>query len=865
METSPNSSPTPPESPEPAHDTAPHGTAASASAADLPAADVVPPAPFAPESTFNASPVQPPPPEERRRGPVEHFLRSHLRHLVVYPTLTALLAVITGVVVAASIHKPEVDALDFSPKLITRLYDHEGELVRTYSREKRVLLNEGDVPKMLENAILAVEDANFYNHGGIDLKGILRAVVTNIRLGRFEEGASTITMQLARDLFDLTRQQSVQRKIEEAFLSVELEKRFSKAQILTMYCNQVNLSQGNYGMQAAAQNYFGKSVEDLTLAESATLAGIPQRPTFHNPYDRPDAVRARRNVVLSRMLDEEMITQDEFEAAAAEPLLIVPRRSKTFLGPYFTEEVRRDLVQQYGDIEFYSQGFGIHTTLDPDIQRAAEESLHEELLRLDKSRGWRKLDPPLEEENLDEMDLPSWRNRVFEPGGEWFEGIVLESNKDIAKIKVADQVFELDRRGIKWTRQSRPDRLLERGHVTWFRLGEVETEGEEPLLLLEQEPQIEGAALVIESETGAVRAMVGGWNFERNEFNRITQAQRQVGSAMKPFVFGAALEIGFTAADTLFDGPVVFRGADNRESYSPRNYYREYEGIMTLRDALERSVNVPAVKLLDIVGIDQVIEFARRCGITSELPPYPSLALGAADLTPIELAASYATIVNHGVYVEPYLLEAVKTRSGRTLFEHQPKAQKAMDPQVAYVLTSMLQGVATRGTGAGRLAGLKIATGGKTGTTNSFTDAWFVGFTPRYTLLTWVGFDKKRFLGRGWTGAHAALPIWAGIVERGLEAGWLHEGETFDVPPGIVEREIEASTGWLASPSAQDVITEVFIEGTEPERSFPAEWARIVHMPWYLQESFYIPKEGERMPAQVRDWEPIIDGWQGKK
>jgi penicillin-binding protein 1A len=852
--------PTPPPSPE-------HlGHQPSRTASELAAADLLEQTALLPEPVIATAP--PPPPGQSVRSKIwskaRSNARSRLRYLVVYPLITVILGVITGIVVAASIRKPEVEELDFSPRLITRLFDHQGEVVQSYSREKRVLLAAGDVPQVLENAILAVEDANFHEHGGIDLKGILRAMVTNIRERRLVEGASTITMQLARDLFDLTRQQDIRRKIEEAFLAVELEKKFSKQQILTMYCNQVNLSQGNYGMEAASRNYFGKSVGALTLAEAATLAGIPQRPTYHNPYDRPEAVSLRRNVVLARMLDEKMITREEYRAAADEPLLVVPRRRKAQLGPYFTEEVRRDLISTYGEAELYDRGLGVQTTLHREIQQATEESLREELLRLDKTRGWRALGEPLEDPNLEQLNLPSWRNREFKPGGEWAEGVVLESGRKTAKVKVADRVFELDRRGIKWTRKSRPEQLLERGDVTWFRLEEGK-DGADPVLMLEQEPQVEAAAVVIESETGAIRALVGGWNYQRNEFNRITQARRQVGSAMKPFVYGAALEIGFTAADTLFDGPVVFRGADNKESYSPRNYYRKYEGIMTLRTALERSLNVPAVKLLDMVGIDQVIDFSRRCGLTSELPPYPSLALGAADLTPLELAAAYATIVNQGVYVEPYLIESVSSRSGRRIYEHQPKALKAMEPQVAYILTSILRGVATRGTGAGRLARIEIPTAGKTGTTNSFTDAWFVGFTPRYTLLTWVGFDQKRFLGRGWTGAHAALPIWSGIIERGLEAGWLSKDEEFPVPPGIVEREIEASTGWLASPSAHNVITEVFIEGTEPERRFTPEWERIVQMPWYLQETFYIPKEGERMPAQVHDWGPILEAWKGKE
>lgn len=790
------------------------------------------------------------------------------RYFIVYPLITAVLAAATGIVVAASIRRPQVDTLDdFVPKLITQIYDQRGNSVATYSREKRFLLEDGDVPELLEKAVMAVEDANFYDHGGIDLKGILRAVVANIRHGGIEEGASTITMQLARDLFALTRQQNYKRKIEEAFLAVELEKKFSKQQIITMYCNMVNLSQGNYGMEAAARNYFNKTAQDLTLAEAATLAGIPQRPTHHNPYARPEAVQARRDVVLGRMLAEGYIDQAAYQEAVATPLVVVEPKKERTLGPYFTEEVRRYLIKTYGETELYDRGLQVHTTLDRDVQRAAETSLRDELLRLEHTRGWRGAIDQVETEDLENHSLASWRSlpsldQDLIPG-EWFQGLVLESDTKKAVIKVGEHRFDLVAAGFKWTRKKQPSSLLKAGDIAWFRL-QVDEGDETPRLMLEQEPEMQAAALVLESSTGAVRAMVGGWNYENNEFNRVTQAQRQAGSVYKPFVFGAALEMGFTAADTLFDGPVVLAGADNKDSYSPRNYYRKYKGIMTLRQALEDSVNVPAVKLLDMVGVEQVIDFTRRCGIRSELPPYPSLALGAADLVPMEVAAAYATFVNQGVYVEPYLIESIESRNGRTIEEHEPRAHKAMSPGVAYILTNILQGVATHGT-ASRLARVDIPTAGKTGTTNAFTDAWFVGFTPRYTVLTWVGYDKKRFLGSGWTGAHAALPIWESIVRRGLEDGWLSPDERFEVPSGILERSVEASTGLLVGPGAEQIVTEVFIEGTEPVQRFDRQWARVMRLPWYLQEPFYLAKEGERMPHQVTDWSPIVEGWSSRK
>ncbi|MEM7583862.1 MAG: PBP1A family penicillin-binding protein [Acidobacteriota bacterium] len=810
--------------------------------------------------------------------------RRSLKLLVAYPLLTAAIAAGTGIGVAASIDRPQVETLDdFVPKLVTHVYDRQAldlleaqspsqaemtaedlaEFVyHSYSRENRTLLAEGELPPLLQNAILATEDANFFKHGGIDLKSIARAIVKNLREGRRSEGASTITMQLARDVFQLSREKQFKRKIEEALLAVELEKKFSKQQILTMYANMINLGHGNYGMEAAARNYFNKSVADLSLAEAATLAGIPQRPSDYSVYRRPDLVVKRRNIVLGRMAAVGAITPDELASAREEPLRVTKRRKEILVGPYFAEEVRRYLISTYGETELYDRGLRAFTTMDRQIQDAADRAVLEQLAALDHEKGWRGAKDHIAEENLDEVELPSWFDAEPEVGV-WYEGLVLSADRRRAEVRIGPGTYELTSAGIAWTRKTRPSSLLKPGDVAWFRF-EPPEEGEEPLLMLEQEPEMEAAVLVIESSTGAVRAMVGGWNFERNEFNRATQARRQIGSSFKPFVFGAALENGYTAADTLFDGPVVFPGGPNQPDYSPRNFYRRYEGILTLRRALELSINVTSVKLLDLVGFEQVIDFSRRCGIESELPPYASLALGTSEMTPLELAAAYSSFVNQGVYVQPYFIERVASRNGRTMYEHQPQAHKAMDPAIAYVITDMLRGVAVRGTGATRLAKIGIPTAGKTGTTDSYTDAWFVGFTPRYTILSWVGYDKKRFLGRGMTGAHAALPIWAAVVERGLEDGWLSSDETFAMPPGVLEVEIDQGSGLLAGAGSERVIVEAFVEGSEPKKRHDLDWARIMAQPWYLQEPFYLPKEGERMPAEISDWSAVKDVWKTK-
>lgn len=784
--------------------------------------------------------------------------------------IAVLLGAALGIGVAAAIHVPRVDSLaDFTPSLITQLVDRHGQSLTSYARERRVMLQETDIPPLLRQALVAAEDRNFYRHGGVDAMGVARAAISNLKTGRMGQGASTITMTLARMLY-LKPEKTWRRKVEQTFVAVELEKRYSKEQILTLFCNLVFLGHGNYGMESAARSYFGKSVADLTLPEAATLAGIVQQPSRFSPFRNPAATTKRRDYVLRRMFEDNAITKADYEAALAQPLLTVPQHAKAEPGPYFTEEVRRWLEGKYGADALYGQGLQVQTTLDLDIQRAAEESIRRGMLRLDHRKGWRG---PLQhlEGDLEGQDLPSWEDWTGAPGA-WVQGIVLAATGETATVKIGEKTFPLTRQGIEWTGKRRPQEVLKPGDVAWFRLAlppdkndkkKLDPDGE-PYLQLEQEPLLQGAAIVLESATGAVRGLVGGWAFEKTKFDRATQAHRQVGSAFKPFVYGAALEAGFTPADTLFDAPAVFMGADARLSYSPRNYYRKYYGIITLRRALEQSANVASVKLLDLIGVGRVIDFAHRAGIQDELPPYPSLALGSADLVPMQVAAAYAAIANQGTYMEPYFVERITSHDGRVIELHTPRARKAMEPAVAYVLTHMLEGVIDRGT-AGSVADLDLDLAGKTGTTDDYSDAWFIGFTPRYTILTWVGYDQKRSIGRNMTGAEAALPAWRLIVEDGLEHGWITKGEKFVPPPGVAFAAVDLRSGLRAVPGAEQVIDEAFVEGTQPEKLWEPQWAGIMALPWYQQRSFYIPREGERMPDQITDWTLVQETWEEKE
>lgn len=778
-------------------------------------------------------------------------LRSWRRFLVPLVAAAAIGAAL-GVGVAAAIHVPRVDAVtEFSPKLITQLRDQRGEVFATYARERRMLIQEGDLPKVLQDAVVAAEDSEFFRHGGIDAVGVARSVLVNLQRGRHAQGASTITMQLARELF-LTREKTWKRKIEEAFLAVELEKTLAKQQILTLYCNLAFLGHGNYGMEAAARDYFGHGVAELTLPEAAALAGIVQRPSEYSPLRSPDKVVARRDYVLRRMREEGYIDAAAFRAAVATPLVVARPRTQAQTALYFAEEVRQQIEERFGTEQLYQEGLQVDTTLDGAIQQGAEEALRGGLLRLDHRKGWRG--PVARGASLlaSGADIEELAGRNPIPD-RWVPGLVLEASAAEARVRLPDREIRVGHDGIAWTGRRAPAEVLRQGDVAWFRLESETKAGREPYWVVEQEPAVEGAVVVLESASGAVRALVGGWDFHRNKFDRVMQAQRQVGSAFKPFVYGAALENGYTPADTLFDAPAVFLGADALPSYSPRNYYRRYYGILTLRRALELSVNVTAVKLMDLIGVGKVIDFSERCGIGSDLPPYPSLALGSADLLPIEVAAAYAAIANQGVHVRPYLIDQVRSRTGASLDRHQMEASKAMEPAVAYVLTAMLEGVVDRGT-AGSIADLPLAIAGKTGTTNDYTDAWFVGFTPRYTILTWVGYDQKRTLGRKMTGAEAALPVWRKVAEAGLRDGWLREGEDFSVPAGVDLRPVEYWSGLAPGPGAERIIEEAFLTGTGPDRIWEPKWAQIRGLPWAQQRAFYTPRPGEKMPDAAAAW-----------
>ena len=585
---------------------------------------------------------------------------------------------------------PRVESLaSYTPNLVTQLYDKNGNVFTTFARERRVMLKESEMPVLMERALVASEDSNFFQHGGIDVLGIGRAALADFRARRVKEGASTITMQLSRTLF-LSRERTWRRKVEEAFVAVELEKNYTKSQILTLYLNLINFGHGNYGVEAASRYYFDKPAAKLTLPEAALLVGIIPAPSHYSPYRTPELMLRQRDRVLRRMLDEKYIGREEYERAVKQPILVEPQEQEESFAPYFAEDVRKSLEASYGANSLYTEGLQVQTTLDPQIQKSAQQAIHAGLLKIDHRRGWRGPIAEIKEADIASQQLPTWGQSRIVPG-RWYQGLVLESGPKSASVKIGKGTYTLGPEGIAWTNRRQPDALLKRGSVAWFRFeipaaktAAVKTAaakpGEtpkpeataaaaaaEPRLMLEQQPKMESAAVVIENQTGAIRAMVGGWDFDRNKFNRITQARRQVGSSFKPFVYGAAIEAGWTPSDTLLDAPTSFIGADGRLSYRPENYYHKHYGIVTLRRALEQSINVPAVKLFELVGGKRVVDFAHRLGVQTQLPAWPSVSLGSADLTPLEMASAYSTIANLGTHIEPYMLQKVSKPDGQVL------------------------------------------------------------------------------------------------------------------------------------------------------------------------------------------------------
>jgi len=793
-------------------------------------------------------------------------MREKLLRLLKFVTIGIVAGVLVGAlagwIVAQFLHVPQVDTLkDFRPATATHVYDSEGTELATWAVEQRVELEPEEIPDQLKQAIVAIEDAEFYEHGGVDPKAIMRAAWYSIRDRKIGSrgGASTLTQQLALNLF-LKRERTISRKAKEALLAIDIEKRYSKGQILTMYANQVFFGHGAYGVEAASLLYFDKPALETTLAEAALLAGmIPSANNRYNPIKRPDNAIARRNKVLDRMLEQGFIDGEAHAEAVAEPLVVALHRDRVDSGAYFLEDARKKIEQRYGTKELYTSGLQVHLTMDSYLQRLAEDAIRDGLMKLEMLYiGWRAPPNVLKDEeleNLDGYEHPSWRTLELKPRG-LEKAVVTEVGRREAQLILGEHRARLDMEAVKWTGAVSMRRLLKVGDLVLVRLPEELPEEAEAVIpvALRQEPEVEGALIAMDNQTGAIRAMVGGFDFERSEFNRSVQSTLQCGSAFKPFVYLTAFQQGYTPADTIFDGPFLLPDGTGELTYCPKNYYNMYYGITTLRRALELSYNASAVKLQQLVGSEQVVETARRFGISTELHPYPSLALGSLGVRLIDLVRAYSAIANLGELPEPYFISEVYDRDGRPLERFYPRVEPIMSAPVTYLALYMLRGVVEHGTGMSA-KWLDANLGGKTGTTDDYSDAWFVGFSPRMTVGVWVGRDRKMPIGKKMTGAKAAQPIWNEFMKGYLDT--LDEAtraEDFSVPAGVVFTPVDAFTGERAVPPCSHqtkVVLEAFLDGTEPSEPCREQEVPLKDLPWPFQLAFYEPKPGEPMPDSM--------------
>jgi penicillin-binding protein 1A len=671
-----------------------------------------------------------------------------------------------GLLFVYSSDLPEIRALeDYRPDIVTELYADDGQPIGGFALQRRILLTYEQIPKVLKDAILVTEDQHFEEHWGVDFPRVIEAAWHNVAHRRITEGASTLTMQLAGGLFLNRSDRSFRRKIQETLLAIQIERHYTKQQIFTMYCNQIYLGHGNYGFEAASEFYFSKPIAQITAPEAALLAGIIRGPSY-SPVLHPKRALDRRNLVLSLMAHDGKITAVQAADASQLPLGLHISSGRNDLAPYFVEEIRQYLERTYGTEAVHEQGLRVYTTLNVAAQRAADQAVRDGLHAYDRRHGWRgNLTNILNDHlgTLDGFQSEDWREPVTK--GSYVTGLVLAVDAISATVKIGPFRAVLGPSDVSWTGRRSLAQLLRPGDLALFYIKDLA--GTTVKVELEQKPAAQGALLAIDNSSGEIKAMVGGYSFDESKFNRATQAMRQTGSSFKVYVYTTAMEQGMSPFDTVVDGP--FSVMSGGQVYAPRNYDEKFEGRITLRRALADSRNIPAVRVAEKVGIEKVIDTARAFGITSPLPPYLPLALGAADLTLMEHTSAFTVFPNDGIRIEPHMIRRVTTYDGALLEEAKPQVNDVIQPDVARTMVAMLEEVVQFGTGV-RAKEIGRPSAGKTGTTNDFTDAWYIGFTPSLTAGVWVGNDDKRIsLGKKETGARAALPIWIEFMKGTLD------------------------------------------------------------------------------------------------
>ena len=723
---------------------------------------------------------------------------------------------------------PSLDLLqNYQPSLVTTVYSDDRQPIGQFFIERRILTPLEEIPKSLTQAVIATEDVRFFEHPGLDYIGILRAAWTNLRHGgRKVEGASTITQQLARSLF-LSAERSYDRKLRELILAYKMEAVSTKEQILETYLNQIYFGQGAYGVASAAQSYFGKEIGKLTLAESGFLAGLPKSPSRFSPFTNYERAKKRQEHVLARMEEAGFITAAERDSAIAEELKF-RRPGSEHVAPYFVEHVRQQLIAKYGETMVYKGGLQIHTTLNLEMQRAAEKAFLAGIREVDKRQGWRGPKKTVDPATIQVPGAPV-SDQPLKPG-DLADGVVLKQAKDHYVVQVGDVTAKLSFDDMAWAKRvlkgadptadaivsADVKKALKPGDVIEVGVKKIAKDG--MLLMLEQTPLVEGGLIALDPRTGAIRAMVGGYDFSRSEYNRAVQAHRQPGSAFKPVIYATAMSQGLSPASQILDAPVVYEQVEDDKIWKPENYGRKFHGMVTLREALTHSHNLATVRLLDKVGIKNVIEFAKTVGVTSPLPADLSLGLGSSSVGLLELTSVYGVFLNKGTRAEPFAIKVAKDNTGKTLEAAEEQPHEIIAKETAYLITNMMEDVIQKGTGqAAKVLDRPLA--GKTGTTNEYINAWFIGGAPNLVTGVYVGFDDRRPLGDGETGARAALPIWIQFMKEALAQLPVMP---FEIPDGVTFVKVDPSTGLLESEQegeGQKGTVELFAKGSEPTQA----------------------------------------------
>jgi penicillin-binding protein 1A len=672
-----------------------------------------------------------------------------------------IIGALAGLGLVYSVDLPQIDGLDhYRPISNTVLYDDMGRPFGSFALQRRIIAQYEDFPRVLYDAVLSIEDKNFEKHSGFEVWRMLAAATHDLRSRGNAQGASTLTMQLARNLF-LSPERTFSRKCREIMLAVQIERHLTKRQIFALYANQIYLGHGVYGFAAGAQYYFGKDVKVLTLEEAALLAALPKAPNNYSPIKYPDRSLRRRNVVIDSMIAAGKISMMEGTAAKKTAIRLQIHDDPNSLAPYFVEEIRRYLEKKYGTEQVHEAGLRVYTTLNIDLQKAANAAVLDGLAAYERRHGWRTHLQQFGAKNSEQYDVPEW-SKLQEPGN-YTHAKVLSVSSASATLRVGQHTANIGAGDVSWAHSTLPQ-LLSPGDLAYVKVIGIGPDGE-ARIRLEEESGVQGALLAIDNASGEVKAMVGGRDFNESKFNRATQAMRQVGSSFKPYVYTAAIDQGAAPEDEVLDAPATF--VTDSGPYNPHNYDEKFEGSITLRHALAESRNIPALKLAQHLGIQTVIGYTRRFGINERIPPYLPIALGAVELTLLEHTSAYSAFPNDGVRAMPHYVVKVTDFDGRTLEQNYPALHDVITLHTARTMTSMLREVVLHGTGVAATR-LKYPVAGKTGTTNDFTDAWFIGFSPAITCGVWVGFDEKKTLGNKETGARAALPIWMDFMARAL-------------------------------------------------------------------------------------------------